>query len=213
MNKPLKDIAFKAYLDGDVKFEFCRELNILFDYTHEEKDWDILFFDQPLVLANLISQLEEKSLLLGILQTAKDFKLLIKKHPSDHASKYTGLYVNLLQCANIPWEVIYLNEYVKNELNLQNKIYITYTSSAMLNTRIIFKDLDTNSCFITLSKLLKNVSDGFRQDKATERFFEKFKELYGKNFYEVKSFEELEHVFNELSLVNKTIYASTEIGD
>ena len=200
LNKPLKDIEFKTFLDGDFKFEFCNDLNVLFDYKHEKRDWDILFFDQPLALANLISYSEEKLLLMRILQEAKGFKLFIKKHPSDYAGKYTNLGVHILQCGNIPWEVVYLNEYIENGLNKQNKLYMTYTSSAMLNTRIIFKDLDASSYFITLRKLLKNFSEGFRQDKTTEKLFQKFRELYGKNFYEIESFEELKNVINGLSL-------------
>ncbi|MFT9495200.1 glycosyltransferase [Anaerosolibacter sp.] len=202
LNKSLKNIEFMSYLNNDLASEICHELNILFDYKHETRDWDILFFDQPLSLAHILSNAEEKSLLEGILQATKDLKLCIKKHPTDNEGKYAGLDMNFLQGANIPWEIVYLNEYVKNKAQIEKKIYMTYSSAAMLNTRILFKDLHRNSHFIALNKLFKNVSNEFSEDNTLESFYQKFKCLYSDNFYEIESFEKLNHLLIRLSQIN-----------
>lgn len=197
-NRPLKNIDFKTYLDNDLKFEFCKELNILFDYKYEKREWDILFFDQPLALANIIPENKEKSLLTNIIQSLKKFNLLIKKHPSNLDMKYTDLDVDVLPCGNIPWEVIYFNEYINRKSNMQNKIYMTYNSAAALNTRIFLKDFDTNNYFIILNKLLINFTDTPSLGKITERLFQKFGELYEKNFFEIESFEKLKNISDTL---------------
>lgn len=194
LNKPLKNIAFHEYLNEDIKLELCNELNTLFGYTHQVKEWDILFFDQPLSLAHITSRLEEKNLLTDIVNAAKPVKLLLKKHPTDYADKYAGLDVPILHGDNIPWEIIYLNEYVQKDSPLKNKIYMTYNSSALLNTRILFKDLECSNLFISLNKLLNKFTGTPQVNALLEKYFQKFKEFYGENYYEVDSLEMLENI-------------------
>lgn len=194
LEKPLKDIDFKKCLEENIKFELCRELNILFGYAHEKKDWDILFFDQPLSLAHITSIAEEKNLLMRIVEAGKDYKLLVKKHPTDHINKYAGLNLNILQCSDIPWEIVYLNEYIQNNSIMQNKIYMTYNSTALLNTRILFKDLDNSNRFLVLNKLLSKYTDTSQANSLLKKYFEKFKEFYGNNYYELETLEELESI-------------------
>lgn len=199
LNKPLEDIEFKSHLDGDLKFEFRNDLNILFDYEHEKSDWDILFFDQPLTLANITTYNEERSLLINILKAAKNFNTFIKNHPSDYDNKYAGLGANIFKCSNIPWEIVYLNEYIQNNSDLENKIYMTYNSSALLNTRIIFKDSDYSNHFIGLSKLLRKFINEPQLDILFQKYYEQFKQFYGSNYYEVESIEELSIILNKIN--------------
>ncbi|PAB60659.1 hypothetical protein [Anaeromicrobium sediminis] len=202
LNKPLRDIQFKKYIDSDLKFEICDELNIIFDYKHEKKDWDILFLDQSLTPSNITSYIEEKYLLMSIIKAAKDYKVLLKKHPIHSNLKFVGLDVNIIE-HNIPWEVIYLNEYIENKPQKQNKIIMTYNSSSFLNTRIIFKDINNN--FISLSNLLNNFASKTEMNVMFEKFYEKFKKSYRENFYEVKSLVELQYVLNNISNTQKII--------
>ncbi|WP_132245806.1 hypothetical protein [Marinisporobacter balticus] len=198
LNKPLKDIAFKKYLDSDLKYEICSELNTLFDYNRETIDWDILFFDQYLSYADL-SYIEEKHLLMSIIKASQPFKLLIKKHPLDDYKKYNNLNVNILKNNNVPWEVIFLNEYIHDKMKVQNKTYMTYGSSALFNTCILFKDFDIDNHFIILNKLLINSSkNGFGTNNEKNKFYNTFKELYGINLYEVESLIELKNILKKL---------------
>lgn len=194
----LRDIAFKEYLDSDLKLEFRDELNTLFDYKHEKQEWDILFFDQTLTLAGITSYAEERSLLAGITKAAENFNLAIKKHPTDYDGKYAGLGATILKCGNTPWEVVYLNEYIEHHSDLKNKIYMSYDSSAFLNTRTAFKVLDGSNHFIGLSKLLGKMTHTPQISRLLERYYERFKALYGTNYYEVESIDALEKLLTLL---------------
>ncbi|QZY56322.1 hypothetical protein [Crassaminicella profunda] len=197
LNKPLKNIELKKYLDSKLKYELCNELNILFDYQYEKKDYDIVFFDQCFTLTHKTSYIEEKYLLMNIIKVLKDFKILIKKHPSDSKYKYTGLGVDILEHEGIPWEVIYLNEYINNPSNLQNKIYMTYSSSAMINARTVFKDLNIHNHFFSLIKLLHNFLDITTPTILLEKYYNQFKKSYNENIYEIESFIDLQNILNK----------------
>ncbi|MBF8984162.1 hypothetical protein IZY60_11495 [Lutibacter sp. B2] len=199
LKKPLKNIEFKKYLDSNLKFELCNDLNILFDYKHKKNDYNLVFFDQYLALAQIITSTEEKHLLINILQTAENLKVLIKNHPRDSNDKYTGLNIDIFKDKDIPWEVIYLNEYIKNKSKIKNKIYMTYSSAAMLNNRILFKDFDTSNNYILLNKLLLNFTNNFEINVTLKKFLKKFKKLYGMNFHEITTFSHLNNVLNNIS--------------
>ncbi|AOT69329.1 polysialyltransferase family glycosyltransferase [Geosporobacter ferrireducens] len=196
LEKSLKNIGFHEYLDTDLKFEFCNELNHLFNYTHQKQKWDILFFDQPLALAHITSQEEEKKLLSAIMKTVHPSNVLVKKHPTDHMEKYRDLDVNILPCDNIPWEIIYLNEYIENNSILKDKIYITYNSSALLNTRILFKDLHPANLFISLNKLLSSFAAAPEINTLLEKYFQRFKAFYGQYYSEIENLVDLEKLLH-----------------
>lgn len=117
--------------------------------------------------------------------------MLVKKHPTDNENKYKGLDLELLKSDNIPWEVVYLNEILKNNGHLENKTYITYNSTALLNTRILFKDLGSSNRFITLNKLLNTPAEKSQTKPLLDKYFEKFKTFYEDYYYELESIEEL----------------------
>lgn len=198
LHKPIKDIEFKKYLDTNLKFELCNELNIIFDYEYKKKDYDILLFDQCLTLSNITSFTDEKILLTNIIKATKDFNLLVKKHPSDLKDKYLGLDINILEDNGIPWEVIYLNEYVKNNSKIQNKVYISYYSSSLLNTCIIFKNFNSNNYYISLNKLLTHFINDSSNTILLETYYRNSKKFYKENLYEVESFEILNNILSNI---------------
>lgn len=197
LNRPVKNLEMEKYILNDkLLADICYELNEIFDYWHEEIDSDIIFFDQPFSKVGLATKQEEKRILSEILDELNDYKVLIKKHPSDSLNKYKDFNVNIIKDNGVPWELVLLNECINNKSNLYNKVFLSYHSAALINTTILLNTFKIPFKSIFLYKLLENSIKRTVTHKLFEKFIVKFKESYGKDIYNITSIDELR---NELS--------------
>jgi len=195
LERPVKNIEIIKYIENEKLLkEFCYELNKIFNYTHESMDYNVIFLDQPLA-EKYIDSNKERQLFSRILEELRNNKVLIKYHPRSSIRKYKDFKVNIIKENNVPWEVILLNEL--NSKNLNNKIFISYFSDTLTTTHIFLNNLNIPHKVIWLKDIFQdciNIPIGLEGDSMSKIFIENFKKIYGKNFYDIKSIDELRKV-------------------
>lgn len=194
MGLTIKDIKFEEYLeDKDKLKEVCIDLNNIFNYTYKSLEYDVLFLDQPCAPRYFDNNIgKEMELFQRILSTFNNKKVLIKKHPRSPINKYDDLHVNTIEDNKVPWEVILLNEINHKGSNLKDKLFVSYLSSALVNTHIILTKLKIRSKAIWLSDLLINNSNEPVGYDLYKKFIEELKENYRNNFYHIKDLYSLQ---------------------
>lgn len=199
LNKPLENIKIeKSFRNSSLLNEICKELNYIFDYNHSQIHSDIVFFDQPLKKANILNYSQEKKALLKVFNELKSYKVAIKKHPSDYYSKYDGIKSNIIKDNEAPWELILLNECLKNESNLYNKVFISYHSSSLINSQILLKIFNIPTKSVFMYKYLESSTKKVVVHRVFEELIREFKKYYGENIHDISSLEELRLLLNKL---------------
>ncbi|WP_434304827.1 glycosyltransferase [Clostridium botulinum] len=198
---PLREIEFKKYIDTDLKYVFRDELNYIFGYEHKRDKFDIVFFDQYLTLSGQTNFSQEKYLLMNIARLAKGLNLIIKKHPTDSANKYKGIEIDNILMDMVPWEVICLNYYIDDELN--NRVFMTYASTAMLTNIFLFDNSLKNNTFIFLYNILNNLAGKNAGYENFNIFLNRIKDVYDISFVVPESFYEVKKYFSVNVMKNK----------
>lgn len=127
------------------------ELNKYFDKIFNKDDNDLLdkskfiYFDQSFGIDG--NPIGERELLQKITEGLND-KVLLKPHPRERKSKYSGLDIKVLENQSTPWEVVLLN------VNLEKKVLITISSSAIFASKLL---LDEEPAIVLLYKLVKKI--------------------------------------------------------
>lgn len=196
MDKPLKDIEFKKYIDSDLKYTFCKELNYIFNYKHKDEKFDIVFFDQHLYKSGMLSMNQEKYLLLNIMMVLDNLEVIIKKHPTDDIEKYYNYNItNKVYEQDVPYELIHLNNYVYG-VKINKSVYMTYASTALVSNIYMFKDV--KSKYILLHKLLFGISGNEYDIQSLMEFIKAIEDAYKIKFIDIDSFYELSITANKL---------------
>lgn len=198
LDRPVKEIPMNIILeDSLLLIEICKELNELFEYNHKNINSDIIFFDQSLSKSRIVLNTYEGELLNEILMTLNQYNMLIKIHPSDTADKYTCFNENIFNYINIPWELVLFNEIISNRDYLKEKVYISYNSAAIFNTKKILDYCNINSHYIFLNELIKR----YRTNNSIfliRQCISKFIEKYYENIYIIGSISELDRLLNNI---------------
>lgn len=191
LKRPIKNIEIIKYMKDLVLLnEFCKELNMIFDYEHNPIDFDVLFLDQP-VSEKYISPHTEKGLFIKLLNELEGKKVVVKHHPRSSPHKYKGLDVECLKSYDAPWEVVLMNEIKHNPSNLNNKIVASYFSDALMVTHLLLTKLDIPITTLRLKGILQRITPIKIGDGLYEKFIGRFKEVYSDNFYDIQSLDEL----------------------
>jgi hypothetical protein len=162
-------------------------LNELFQYKAQSdfSNSNYIFFDQSFTTDNnkLINEFTVMRDLVKIFKS----NLLVKLHPRESKSKYLDFNIMYRNNSNFPWEVIYMNEDVKNN------VLIAVNSSALFTSQIMF---DNYQEIILLNKLYG------LSDKKFEKFLKKFKKIVINNrigVYQPSNLIELESLYNKIN--------------
>jgi len=135
-------------------------INDVFNYKNNyDISEKIIFLEQPLDFVDGLNN-DLKNIAKEIL--TKDY--IIKLHPRTNVNNYSDF--NLYQNNSIPWEVITLNS------NLEDKVLISYYSTACVSPKIIF---DQEPILIFLYDI-QGIEDILTSE--TKNFIKKFKNLY-----------------------------------
>jgi hypothetical protein len=135
-------------------------INDVFNYkNYYDISEKIIFLEQPLDFVDGLNN-DLKNIAKEIL--TKDY--IIKLHPRTNVNNYSDF--NLYQNNSIPWEVITLNS------NLEDKVLISYYSTACVSPKIIF---DQEPILIFLYDI-QGIEDILTSE--TKNFIKKFKNLY-----------------------------------
>lgn len=199
--RTLKNIPMEKYLcDDRLLTEMCKELNRLYNYNHEKINSDFIFFDQPITKVCLITEPKEKQILAKIFAGLDRDKIIIKKHPSDFYYKYQDFSFDIIKNDNgVPWELVLLNEYLNNRPNLYDKVFISYYSAALINSKI-FLDIFRIPCKVIF--LFKFLEDEIKKP-VTHLIFKqlvnRFKKLDEKNIYALNSIDELRNIIKNFN--------------
>lgn len=188
----LRDIDIKHYFNDEYFIEKTRcELNFIFDLDNKVKlNMSTIFFDQ-----NISSILDKEKFLELFCKDINSKDIQVKLHHLHGNNHYVKYNFDILDTI-IPWEVIYLNN------NKKQLTYITYYSSAVFNSKVIF---GTNDKIILLFDILDNNKEilqinnkGFKQDvKLMREYLDNFKLNYPEvEVYVPKDFEELKEILN-----------------
>ncbi len=187
----LKNFSFREYLrrEGDLK-ECCEILNRIFDYSHQQLDFDILFFDRYLSTFNTIRKNDENLLLSMILEMFGTERFLIKKHPFDRLDKYESCQERVLE-QPVPWELIYLNRLIHKEIR-DDEVCLLYNSSAPMNNALLFGQ--NNFSIICIDDFLgkyANIDKTYLDAQITKQIFQRFSDLYGVSVNFLRGFADL----------------------
>lgn len=197
LKKKVRNIEISQFINNnDLLKEFCNELNTIFNYNHSLLDYDIVFFDQPITRMAITKNREEEHIFETILNELKGYKVFVKKHPSSFKRKYEKFKdVDVLE-STVPWELVLLNEISLNRENLYNKVFITYHSSSLINTLIFLSVLDISIKGVWLCNLLEALTSEQVAYDLFKEFINEFKKIYGYNFYDIESINQLRETLN-----------------
>lgn len=156
-------------------------INHIFEYRDNYQiNERIIFFEQPLIS---FEGLDEKisSIANNLFEDTDDY--IVKLHPRSNTKSYENL--NTYEYNSLPWEVINLNQ------NIEDKILISYYSTALTSNKIIF-DQEPILIFLFNMYELKKLHV---LDLGSQGLAYKLKEIYRepnrvfmpKNIYELKN--------------------------
>ncbi|RUT57716.1 hypothetical protein C1142_10725 [Clostridium botulinum] len=120
--------------------------------------------------------------------------LIVKKHPTDSVDKYKGIEISNILMDMVPWEVICLNYYIDNELD--NRIFMTYASTAILTNIFLFDNSSKNNIFIFLYDILSNLTGENAGYENFNIFLNRIKDVYDVSFIVPESFYEVKRYFS-----------------
>ncbi|MTI59630.1 MAG: hypothetical protein FH762_06510 [Firmicutes bacterium] len=192
LKRPVRNIGITEYIkNSNLLNLFCIELNKIFNYNHKPLNYDVIFLEQQLSNLKVTKVQQEKYLFSLILNELKGYRVLVKMHTSSNKEKYNE-YINV-NCLkdNVPWEFVLLNELNSNRTALNSKIFMSYHSTALINTQIILRALNIPSKAIWMCDLLQNFIKKKVADEKFPELVERFKVLYKQDLYDVKSIDEL----------------------
>lgn len=195
-NVKLSKIELQKYLKNELNCKRLQEdVKMIFD-VKEEKDIQIIYFDQYYSLnGRTIGELE-KYWIEKIAWICGDLNLYIKPHPMERGfiNKYKDIDVKIISSKDSPWEAIYfVNFYGKRDKNV---ICLSGESTAMANPLLMYGD--TNYHIILLRKIfnrymrshkwmlggyfegLKNVSFSNGEHLHFPNDFKEFNDLIGR---------------------------------
>lgn len=198
--RTIKNIEIEKHLnDNQFLTVMCKELNEIYNYNHKKINANIIFFDQPLTKVHLTTEEKERQIITKIFHQQNYDKFLIKKHPSDFYAKYRRLNLSIIKNdIGVPWELVLLNEYIHNRSNLYNKIFISYYSAGLINSKILLNLFKIPCKSIFLYRFLEKELERTIVRKNFEKFLDRFKNLDEKNVHDIKSIEELQDFLKEL---------------
>jgi hypothetical protein len=161
-------------------------LNKVFGYYDEKIDERIVFLEQPYSLEALYKEIANIAKII-----LKD-NYIIKLHPRSKSYYYDNYdNYNLYDNNSIPWEIICLNS------NIENKILISFYSTATITNKIIF-DKEPILIFLFDIPELKRI---YSLNAETRNFIQKFKKTYNNSDRIIipKSIDELKGIFEDIN--------------
>lgn len=197
LSKPLVKIDIINQLrNEDFQVEFINDLKKIFNIEDAiQTDWDIIFFDQYPSNVGMISLQAERYILKNIYNVTKEFDTLVKQHPSENdRAKYEGFPFKFIENYGCPWEILYALELLEKRKK-GKKIFLTYNSMSVYNSRIMFKEYDEDIYIILLHKIL----DRYYLQGSDVDFINQYIAIYGqKNLYIPESFSELSRILSTI---------------
>lgn len=109
-------------------------LNNVFDYKSQPEfsKAEYIFFDQSFSIDG-DGRISEYTVIEDLSNLLNHKATIIKLHPRDALNKYDNLKLMKVNNANLPWELIYLNEEISSD-----KKFIAINSSALFTAKLIF---------------------------------------------------------------------------
>lgn len=177
-------------LTGEHKNIVLAHMNFILDFDLEKnKGYEhalFIYFDQPL-LPNTV-EINEVEALERLCQTIHYNDIVVKLHPRSQKQKYSSFMVQELGDSTTPWELVIGN------IQFTNKVFITFNSTAVFNSKIIY---DEEYDIILLYKWMK-AEPHYRE--AFEKYILKAEKLYqNKKVYIPNTQEELEQIIRNLT--------------
>lgn len=153
---PISSTREKLLLIFNKVFEYekCRD-------NYKEK---IVFFEESYFADGF--EIDDVSVIKEISESYGVDNLLIKLHPRNPVNRFEELGLSTCQDQEIPWEIVALN------INLDDKILLTISSSAVVNTFVL---LNCKVKMVFLYELLKLENSRFVQ---TKEVIERIRKLY-----------------------------------
>lgn len=166
--------------------------NIAFGYKEvsDEYDKQFIFFEECFSFDGGNENDKDLKTIKNIAELVKPENFMVKLHPRNIINRFQSIGITTNKIQGIPWEVIAMN-LDKNK----NKVFITYSSGAVISYKILF---GLNFTTIMIFDCMK---DGYHKpDPETREYFYKFKLKYPDNLYIPQNESELRELL--LGLAN-----------
>lgn len=200
--RPVKEIHLSDLLSNSEELKKLMDtLNYIFDYTWQEDDYEIVYFDTYLSSLGILSFDSDKFLLNKTIEAFKEYKFLIKTHPGQQAGltsiRFEGLDDRFFIEKAVPWEVMYLNHIMHH--GDDKLVLVTPFSTAVHNAFLLGKHFGiNNTAIILLTDLIKDYLsvDLFQEDAG---YINRFVQVYGNDrVFIPHSFAELRHLLKAI---------------
>lgn len=169
------DRLLKSNLEGIVN-----ELNLMFNYTYEPIEEDIVIIDADIAVQGSVTQEYENYCVENMLRDLDIEKCIVKIKPSVSErlinEKYGKYNLKFMNNGVVPFEVIYLNCIIHNQLP---KMFIAFPTTLLWNLILINQILQIASCkMISIANIMKdyyhvpgNAEDMMERIKQYQRCF------------------------------------------
>lgn len=140
--------------------------NKVFEYENCKDDYKekIVFFEESYFADGF--EIDDVSVIKRLAESYGEDDLLIKLHPRNPINRFEKLGIRTCQDQEIPWEIVALN------INLDDKVLLTISSSAVVNTFVL---LNCEVKMVFLYELLNLENSRFIQ---TKEVIERIRKLY-----------------------------------
>jgi len=203
-------------LGTDVE-NICECLNRIFYYTYQPVYATSVFMDR--YLKKFVHDITAERMLTQNVYYGIKGEKLIKRHPGDEAyeEKYMGLEGLEVIKENVPWELIYLNNRLRNK-DFKVTEYIIYNSFAPANMALLFNE-PSFKCVCVDDILINygNISNTYLNADITRNVLDLLSEEYGVEVQYISDLEELwgireESFCTKNALWEEGIKAIKEVG-
>ena len=178
----------KIFYNLNFKNIIKKTFNVTEDIVKQYDKKYILFEEAMFSNSNYF---DDEKIILDIVNKVEKENILIKLHPRTKEDRFSKLGIKTLGNDGIPWEAITLAS------NFSNKVFISISSSSIVNYRLTFGNEMTG---ILLFKFVNSKMKYL--DKKYDSFWNKIKSMYPeKGLYIPNNEKELNYLLNNL-LVN-----------
>lgn len=183
-NVKIKKIEIEKFSENFM--EVIRELNSIFGYKQKRYEKKCIIIDSGIGYVNIIPQFIEEYLINIVMGVINKKSCIIKAKPSSSAiylsEKYEKYCCSFFEDCSIPFELLYLNMYVENDLP---EIIIAFPTASVWNIILLNKLLKhCNTKIIIMQRIMFNyyLDDLLRIEEE-------------KKFNLLASFSQMENVF------------------
>lgn len=181
-------------IDTSVISNFTQLVNLMFGYEdllckglNSEYKEKYIFFEESFFWSNKNNN--DIDIINKIARMVGKENLIVKLHPRNQINRFASMGIKTNKTEGIPWELILLNMDENEE-----KVFITFSSGAVLNFKFLIKESKYKSILLYDCQGIQYYDVG----NELKQWFNKYKDNYGQQLFVPKDEKELKALLSKI---------------